>query len=99
RDFHVTGVQTCALPILNPQKPVREDAEPDDYDDGLWATGGKIIIASIGTMLTIAVLTFLPSGEALFAVVISIFYTTMFFGVPFQLGRASCRERVSGLEH
>ncbi len=61
--------------------------EPDDYDDGLLATGGPIMVAAIAIALGIAATTFLASGEALFAVVISGFYMIMFFGIPSVLWR------------
>src|SRR5690606_10482545 len=44
RDFHVTGVQTCALPILNHREIAREyldraiEIEPESIV-GLWAEG------------------------------------------------------------
>ena len=58
-----------------------------DYDDGLLATGGPIMIAAIAVALGIAATTFLASGEALFAVIISGFYTVMFFGIPAVMSR------------
>src|SRR5690606_39563556 len=36
RDFHVTGVQTCALPIL-----IWESNEREDFDIIVWCTGFK----------------------------------------------------------
>lgn len=61
--------------------------EPHDYDDGLLATGGPIMIAAIGVALAIAAATFFASGEALFAVAICVVYTAVFFGVPLLLTR------------
>lgn len=66
-------------------KPAR--GEPDDYDDGLLATGGPIMIGAIGVALAIAAMTFVASGEALFAVAICVVYTAMFFGVPIMMLR------------
>lgn len=70
----------------DPRTAVR-DSDPDDYDDGLLATGGPIMIAAIAAALGIAALTFLTSGEALFAIAICVVYAAMFFGVPLTLTR------------
>src|SRR5690606_40085350 len=40
RDFHVTGVQTCALPIL-------KDLQPEDFKDKLLVSAIKGIVPSI----------------------------------------------------
>ncbi len=69
-----------------PEAPA-EAAEPDDHDDGLLATGGPIMFAAMGAALAIAAVTFLTSGEALFAVVISGVYTVIFFGIPVLMSR------------
>ncbi|MCL4765695.1 MAG: hypothetical protein KJZ80_05650 [Hyphomicrobiaceae bacterium] len=63
------------------------ETEPDDYDDGLLAAGGPIIVASAVAALGIATMTFLASGEALFAIAICVVYTAMFFGVPLTMTR------------
>ena len=68
-------------------EPDTDTSEPDDYDDGLLATAGRIMIAAIGTALGIAALTFLASGEALFAVIISGAYAVVFFSIPTLLAR------------
>lgn len=60
---------------------------PTDYDDGLLATTGPIMIANMGVAMCIMALTFLASGEAMFAIVISSGYVVMFFGLPFLMTR------------
>lgn len=69
------------------EKAVTKTAEPHDYDDGLLATGGPIMISAMGLALLIAATTFFASGEALFAVVISVFYVAIFFGLPGLMAR------------
>lgn len=71
----------------NASGPPGASTELHDYDDGLLATGGPIMIAAIALALGIAATTFLANGEALFAVIISTFYTSMFFGIPILLSR------------
>lgn len=68
-----------------------QDTEPVEYDDGLLATGVPIMISAIWLALAIAAATFFTSGEALFAVVISIAYTAVFFGVPALMARLRSR--------
>src|SRR5690606_41525113 len=89
RDFHVTGVQTCALPILAVTNDkvfpklldaVRENCE-DRFEDveheALQAEGQRLIMADICARLS-------------------------FLLWLYQIGRASCRERAwsawSGVE-
>ena len=58
--------------FLVASKPIQDvgtpGEEPHDYDDGLLAIGGPIMITAIGAALAIAAATFFESGEALFAV-------------------------------
>jgi len=60
---------------------------PVDYDDGLLSTTAPIMILNMGVAICILALTFLASGEALFAVVISAGYVAVFFGLPILLTR------------
>src|SRR5206468_9757825 len=85
RDLIVTGVQTCALPILDPEQSVWE------------ALIGKFPKASIGSLRTVAgafgfsgddiekPCRILSGGEKARLVLAQILYD--------QIGRASCRER------
>lgn len=66
---------------------VSPDTEPLDYDDGLLAVGGPIMAIAMGFALAAAGATFFAKGEALFAIVICIVYTVMFFGVPVMMTR------------
>lgn len=60
---------------------------PVDYDDGLLSTAGPVMIVNMGAALVILALTFLASGEALFAILISSAYVAMFFGLPVIMTR------------
>ena len=62
-------------------------AKAIEYDDGLWSSAAPILIASYTAAFLIAVLTFKGSGEAFFAVVISIGFAVMFFAIPILLVR------------
>nr|PZN75716.1 MAG: hypothetical protein DIU57_18045 [Pseudomonadota bacterium] len=74
-----------------PSDPAQDEAKPVEYDDGLLATGLPIMISAIGVALAVAVATFFTNGEALFAVVISIAYAAVFFGVPAIMARLRSR--------
>ena len=78
--------------LVSGSKPIAEAVvapvtEPLDYDDGLLAAGGPIMAVAIGFALIAAGATFFASGEALFAVVICVVYTVMFFGIPALMSR------------
>src|SRR5690606_39659943 len=47
RDFHVTGVQTCALPISAADR-IRETARRMFYEDGIRAVGVDALVAEAG---------------------------------------------------
>src|SRR5690606_40839725 len=93
RDFHVTGVQTCALPIFD--------------CDVLQADGGTRTAAITGAYVALAdavawgtrhghvtggkqVLT-----DSVAAVSVGIIDGTPMLDLPYEIGRASCRERVT----
>ena len=70
------------------------ESDPADYDDGLLATSGPIMIASMAAGMCMVALTFLASGEAMFAVVISFAWIVVFFGLPIIMSRM--RNRYDG---
>jgi len=75
------------IPAKSESDARASEADPVDYDDGLLATAGPIMIANMGVAICILAMTFLASGEALFAVVISAGYVAVFFGLPIILTR------------
>jgi hypothetical protein len=58
-----------------------------DYDDGLLAIAGPIMMLAYAGALGVAAFTFFGSGEALFPVVISIGFALMYFVVPLLMYR------------
>jgi hypothetical protein len=62
-----------------------------EQDDGLLADAGPIMMAAYGLVLTIAVLTFKGSGEALLAVAVCIAFAIVFFGVPLAMMHTRAR--------
>lgn len=61
--------------------------EEGDCDDGLLGVAVPIMIACYVIAILCAVFTFWGSGEALFAIAISVFYGAMYFGVPMIMTR------------
>lgn len=53
-----------------------------EYDDGLLAIAGPIMVICYSLFFTIATFAFMSSGNALFVVVISIFFAVVFFAIP-----------------
>jgi len=53
-----------------------------EYDDGLLAIAGPIMGVCYSLLFTVAVFTFMSSGDALFAVAISIVFALVFFAIP-----------------
>ena len=72
-------------PSVDGERASRESAV--DYDDGLLAIAGPIMMLAYAGALGIAAFTFFGSGEALFPVVISIGFALMYFGVPLLMHR------------
>jgi type IV secretory pathway VirB2 component (pilin) len=62
--------------------------EADYEDDGLLAVAGPIILLCYAGSLAIATVTFFGTGEALYAVVISIAFALIYFAIPLLMGRA-----------
>ncbi len=79
------GIGHNAAPSLESERADREGAV--DYDDGLLAVAGPIMMVAYAGALAIASFTFLGSGDALFAVVISIGFGVMYFTVPLLMRR------------
>jgi len=75
-------------PNLDPyETPADESASAQDdvveYDDGLLAIAGPIMLGCYVLLFSIAAFTFMSSGGALFAVVISTFFAVVFFAIPY----------------
>src|SRR5690606_40321550 len=94
RDFHVTGVQTCALPILN------EDTLATYHEqgrrlgrlmyEGRWLEPQSLMLREsiqrwVGLTISGTVTIRLRRGDD---------WTILDTVSPNQIGRASCRERV-----
>lgn len=56
--------------------------EPNEYDDGLLAIAGPIMIICYALLFSVAAATFFSTGAALFAVVVSIAFAVVFFAIP-----------------
>ena len=65
-----------------PDAPSSARDEASDYDDGLLAIAGPIILLCYSLVFTIAAVTFAGSGDAFFAVVISVFFAAVYFTIP-----------------
>jgi hypothetical protein len=79
------GIGHNAAPALESERTDREGAV--DYDDGLLAVAGPIMIGAYAGALSIAAITFLGSGDALFAVVVSVAFALMYFTLPLLMRR------------
>src|SRR5690606_39974402 len=88
RDFHVTGVQTCALPISREElknAEVKLCSPIETFRDKYGANFGPLLHALMDPSITIV------AHNALFEQVI----TRFVFGMKYmysKIGRASCRE-------
>jgi hypothetical protein len=79
------GIGHNAAPSLESELAGREDAV--DYDDGLLAVAGPIMMLCYAGALGIAAFTFFGSGDALFGVVISFGFGLTYFIVPLLMRR------------
>lgn len=79
------GIGHNIAPVLKSELTEREDAA--DYDDGLLAVAGPIMILCYAGALAIASFTFFGSGDALFAVAISIGFALIYFTLPVLMRR------------
>src|SRR5690606_40898920 len=90
RDFHVTGVQTCALPIS-----LREFMQGIEQYPPTRVAGTAVFMSMIVDTVPPALLHNLKHNKVLHEQVV--FLTVHSAGVPyvsFKIGRASCRESV-----
>src|SRR5690606_41089741 len=90
RDFHVTGVQTCALPILKPWNVELFGGSPDDNNAFFFYNGAMSVLQPMIDAGDIAI----PSGQMGMDVV----GTLRWDGAVAQarmdkIGRAASRER------
>lgn len=81
----IPGIGHNAAPSLESEPVDREGAV--DYDDGLLAVAGPIMAGAYAGALAIAALTFFGSGDAMFAVVISVGFAAMYFTLPMFMRR------------
>src|SRR5690606_40376471 len=88
RDFHVTGVQTCALPILS--KLSLSDTRCLAWYDSAGSSS-KMRGSSLGRLsLPVQV----SSSFCLPLILVPLAAAPVFAGRAREIGRASCRERV-----
>ncbi len=81
----IPGIGHNAAPSLETERADREVAV--DYDDGLLAVAGPIMVGAYACALSIAALTFFGNGDAMFAVAISIGFAVMYFALPVVMRR------------
>src|SRR5690606_39870443 len=81
RDFHVTGVQTCALPILRIRFPARCDAS--------WSRPAASRSSSVSMLASRVEADTARSTATQTPPVVSVSYPSS----SVEIGRASCRER------
>jgi hypothetical protein len=79
------GIGHNAAPALESERTDREGAF--DYDDGLLAVAGPIMIGAYAGVLAIASFAFVGSGDALFAVAVSLGFAMVYFTVPLLMRR------------
>lgn len=66
---------------LQNDEPASARDDVIEYDDGLLAVAGPIMIICYSLLFTIAAFTF-SSGYALFAVVISVLFAVVYYAIP-----------------
>src|SRR5699024_11632388 len=88
RDRNVTGVQTCALPILGVKvcRPLSSYADAGSTVSMFLMPRPRMMTATI-----IRIMLDAPSISRNFS---DIVYTSVLVKVPVEIGRASCRERM-----
>jgi hypothetical protein len=72
---------------ISPLLHQRKHDEAADYDDGLLATAGPIMVLCYAGALAIAWITFFASGDALYVVTISIAFALLYFTLPLLMRR------------
>src|SRR5690606_40973924 len=88
RDFHVTGVQTCALPISGKFLSADLDKASEDNERNSvllrTASGQRLVVVQIAGLVARRIVCQVGEGEDVEA------------GSTYgQIGRASCRERAT----
>ena len=63
-------------------EPASARDEACEYDDGLLAIAGPIILTCYALLFTIAAVTFFGSEEAFLSVQVSVFLAAVFFTIP-----------------
>src|SRR5439155_11613574 len=86
RDGHVTGVQTCALPIFQVDRPVDLDITSSLAGWMSWVAWGRPVAASTDPALLSLRGVLRAAGAAR--------WSAPRAACPSEIGRASCRERV-----
>src|SRR5690606_41158393 len=86
RDFHVTGVQTCALPITL----VLMFAAVAIGFGPVWGSSGWVLPAAGGSVVGLAV-AWVGAWRRVPAVTVTALAVVAY--LLFEIGRASCRER------
>src|SRR5690606_39538100 len=92
RDFHVTGVQTCALPISATEAVHAIYGRDARIGDGGWSVGGPLLVTHAGPE---------PQGSLASGIVAeagAAGATPAEPGPAAEIGRASCRERAQSAE-
>src|SRR5690606_41200457 len=93
RDFHVTGVQTCALPILPLNIICAMMGIPEDLRETVFADSNIVLAGNdpdyLGEDADTAVRRLLEAGAELSGILAELAGERRR-----QIGRASCRERV-----
>lgn len=87
--------QALRMPTANPSTeypiedplPARDEDAYVEYDDGLLAVAGPIMILCYTLFFSIAAITFYGTGMALFAVAISAFFGLIYFAIPLLMFR------------
>lgn len=67
---------------LHIEVPVSDADENIEYDDGLLAVAGPIMIACYALLFAIAAYTFFGTGTALFSVGVSVLFAIVYFAIP-----------------
>src|SRR5690606_40619009 len=93
RDFHVTGVQTCALPIC--REPADPGAGGGDLHSPLSSAGRGCIVPRKSKSLTLTTPDrMMPDSTAQTTTATTVVISALRRTTKPEIGRASCRARV-----